>query len=91
MALREIRDRQGTQWQVFEIRPGQIPKSIMDVRGEFADGWLCFLSPSERRRLATYPENWEGMTEPELVGLLESPRTLTATPARSRPANGELP
>jgi hypothetical protein len=25
----------------------------------FADGWLCFESPSEKRRLAPIPAGWE--------------------------------
>ena len=85
MALREIRDTGGTSWQVFEIRPSLVPQSLMGARGDFADGWLCFLSAHERRRLATYPDDWQNLPERELVALLESPRTLTATPAVSRP------
>jgi hypothetical protein len=86
MALRDIRDSHGTPWQVFEIRPSNIPRSILDVRGDFADGWLCFLSEHERRRLAVYPADWETMSEGELVALLESPKTLVATPTSSRAA-----
>ena len=86
MALREIRDKQGSAWQVFEIRPSVIPKTGLDIRGEFADGWLCFLSSQERRRLATYPADWETQTDAELEALLNSPRTLTATPASMRSA-----
>jgi hypothetical protein len=34
-------------------------------------GWLAFESKGERRRLAPMPKDWAGMTDLELVGLLD--------------------
>lgn len=67
--LREFTDRQGTKWRVYDVYPtgpssalGQI--DVMDRINAFpsrdhAQGWLCFESPSEKRRLTPIPVEWE--------------------------------
>ena len=39
---------------------------------QLADGWLCFESSAEKRRLAPYPSRWELLTDAELSRLLEA-------------------
>jgi hypothetical protein len=52
-----------------------------------ANGWICFESASEKRRLAPYPENWETLPDDEFARLLE-----TATPVPRRPqSSSETP
>jgi hypothetical protein len=39
--------------------------------GDMAHGWLAFEGASERRRLAPTPEDWDQLSEAELVALLD--------------------
>jgi hypothetical protein len=48
--------------------------------GQWADGWLCFESGAEKRRLAPVPDDWAEMSPDELEKLCES-----ATPTRFPP------
>jgi hypothetical protein len=47
---------------------------------DFANGWLCFETRGEKRRLAPFPPDWDSMTDAELVTLSE-----LATPSRLPP------
>ena len=69
-----------SEWDVWDVRPEQKPHR---VGNELSDGWLCFQSGAERRRLHPIPENWEEQTEPEIERLFES--ATPVVPARSIP------
>ena len=73
MAVRDFVDEEGTKWRVWPVLRSSIhPKTAAeDYLGEYGDGWLCFESSSERRRLARYPEDWEKMSDKDLCRLLE--------------------
>jgi hypothetical protein len=73
MAVRDFVDEQGTKWRVWPVLRSSIhPRTAAeDYLGEYGDGWLCFESPHERRRLARYPEDWERLSDKELCLLLE--------------------
>ena len=49
-----------------------------------AMGWLCFQSPSEKRRLTRIPPGWETMSDAELWNLLNeaSPVRMRALPVK---------
>lgn len=80
--LREFIDKSGTRWRVWDVYPSpRAPSAPVDenvtpadaptVRRRFknpelADGWLCFESLSERRRVAPIPPGWELWDEPTL-------------------------
>lgn len=67
--LREFTDRTGTKWRVFDVNPTLVSGELAtDAERErvhafpskaHADGWLCFESPNEKRRLAPIPPEWE--------------------------------
>jgi hypothetical protein len=70
--LREFTDTKGTFWRVWDVYPSERGKAgssdrevaTAELKGRFrsaelAEGWLCFESPSERRRLAPIPPEWE--------------------------------
>ena len=71
--LREYRDSAGTEWKVWEVYPSarssgartavSATDSVAFPKPELADGWLCFESRREKRRLAPIPPGWE-MCEP---------------------------
>jgi hypothetical protein len=74
MAVRDIRDEEGTRWKVWPVMASSIhPKTAAeDYLGEFSEGWLCFECDNQRRRLARYPQDWDKLPDKELVRLLTS-------------------
>ena len=67
--------------------PGKSPTVDRRAHSEFrvplgsqwADGWLCFKSGTEKRRLAPVPEAWVEMTAPELERLCQSAKPTRAS------------
>ncbi len=74
MAVRDFVDSNGVTWKVWPVTPDSLqPKTAAeDYLGEYGDGWLCFESATERRRLARYPERWDELTDSELGTLLKA-------------------
>ena len=56
--MTEFTDEEGTAWQVWDVRPGSTTESIQ-IRTQFADGWLAFESERMRKRLVPIPKGWE--------------------------------
>jgi hypothetical protein len=55
--------------------------------GDFSNGWLCFESSGDKRRLAPVPDAWERARDGELVewlALAESPQSRRAGVQRTR-------
>ena len=67
--LREFTDKTGTSWRVYDVYPtgpsaAVIAADVADRVNAFpsrdhAQGWLCFESTSEKRRLTPIPLEWE--------------------------------
>jgi hypothetical protein len=72
MAVRDFVDPSGVSWRVWPVTPEALqPKTAAeDYLGDYGEGWLCFESASERRRLARYPTDWERLSDEELGTLL---------------------
>ena len=72
MAVRDFKDEKGVKWRVWDVQRSSIhPKTAAeDFLGDYAEGWLCFESAHERRRLARFPQDWDKMPEGELLKLL---------------------
>ena len=68
--MREIRDAAGVSWVVYEVQrteglPGpELPEPLRN-------GWLCFESQTEKRRLTPTPPGWDVLSATELGRLLE--------------------
>ena len=85
--LRVLTDSTGVEWRVWEVVPsraaiGQSPKTQSHTSlsaTPYANGWLCFESNAEKRRLAPIPEGWELGTPVDIAQLLQQ-----ATPVQSR-------
>lgn len=86
MALREFVDRAGVSWRVWSVAIDQVYSKTarLDFLGPLQDGWLCFESAHERRRLVKYPEHWHRMTGDELISLLSQ-----ASPVPRRGSSGK--
>jgi hypothetical protein len=74
MAVRDFVDANGVTWRVWPVTPESLqPKTAAeDYLGEYGDGWLCFESATERRRLARYPVRWDELSDSELATLLKA-------------------
>jgi hypothetical protein len=76
---REFTDETGVLWRVWTTFPSN-PKSVAT---ELRDGWLCFDSGEERRRIGPIPRDWEQMTDERLQLVLR-----LASPSRKTPPKG---
>ena len=47
---------------------------------EWSNGWLCFQTVTEKRRLSSYPENWASLADSELEQLCH--RAVAGPPPR---------
>jgi hypothetical protein len=72
MAVRDFVDANNVSWRVWPVTPDALqPRTAAeDYLGDFSEGWLCFESATERRRLANYPRDWERLTDGDLCSLL---------------------
>lgn len=66
MAYRSFTDREGTEWEVWDV----VPSST--VRHTLSGGWLTFESTHEKRRLAPVPLYWVSADDAELERLMRS-------------------
>lgn len=65
--LRDFKDKRGVDWLVWDVYPSSrspLEPRISDPGAalpnrELAEGWLCFESSSEKRRVAPIPPGWE--------------------------------
>lgn len=81
MAVRDFLDTKNMTWRVWPVTPEALqPRTAAeDYLGDFSEGWLCFESASERRRLANYPRDWEDLSDADLCALLAA---ATVVPTR---------
>lgn len=73
MATRFV-DERGTEWEVWEVG-ARLPLADAPVPRwsragkQREQGWLCFESATQRRRLGRYPRWWEALPSSELAAL----------------------
>lgn len=79
--LRAFTDSTGVEWRVWDVFPSAGPADVgADALSgslkntAFANGWLCFESEREKRRLAPIPAGWE-FHEPTLLEKLREKAT----------------
>jgi len=76
-------DQYGTSWDVFEVYPTE-ERTVSRVPAAFRDGWLCFQSDLERRRLAPIPLDWRQWDVDRLTAALLATHGMPRrTPRRS--------
>ena len=84
MALRVFTDPEGRSWQVWNVLPGPqigFERTVSHLPPEMTEGWLCFESESEKRRLAPIPAGWEERHEGELWMLCSTAVRLDQRPS----------
>ena len=90
MAVRDFVDENSVKWKVWPVLRASIhPRTaVEDYLGDYGDGWLCFESANERRRLAHYPDAWAEIDDKELCKLL-SKAALVPTRGKTPPKPGD--
>ena len=68
MAERSFTGPDGTSWQAWDVVPGQHADWPAHARlpEAMGNGWLCFESAGEKRRLHPIPQAWESRSDGEL-------------------------
>ncbi len=66
---RTFTDARGIWWDVFAVYPESRPSPHFRLKGTFEQGWLCFDSGTEKRRLSPIPEDWRTVSDAELEQL----------------------
>lgn len=77
--LRGFTDTTGVEWRVWEVVPSRAAIATSSVAQSrtslsttpYANGWLCFESELEKRRLAPIPPGWELVAPGDIAQLLE--------------------
>ena len=94
--LRGFTDSTGVEWRVWEVFPNKASdrpnadvsshSSLKDTA--FANGWLCFESADEKRRLAPIPKGWEFRDTKILEQLRDKATLVSPTRHAARRAPG---
>jgi hypothetical protein len=74
MAVRDVVDENGTKWKIWSVSASSIhPRTAAeDFLGDYSEGWLCFECANQRRRLARFPQDWDRLSDQQLLGLLKT-------------------
>ena len=84
VAARQFTDASGLHWEVFEVR--RHAERIDAAPAGQDSRWLTFISLTEKRRLAEYPEAWWSFDDAGLASLCGSAQQAPSTRARSATA-----
>ncbi len=68
---RILRDRRGVRWDVFAVYTDSRIVARWHLEPPYSQGWLCFDSPGEKRRLAPVPAQWYRLGNAQLEALGE--------------------
>jgi len=87
MPHRQFVDDDGAVWAVWDVRPLAVAQNldprlaaplragsgiVPEMNRVLAEGWLCFESAAEKRRLAPIPPDWDSCSCADLMRLCES-------------------
>lgn len=67
MAVRTFTDPDGREWNVWSVMPSR--KSDLFLPQTMTEGWLCFETGDEKRRLHPISEGWEAAPSEDLWSL----------------------
>ena len=83
--MRTFTDSAGIEWTVFEVKRKESAQQWTYLPHAYGNGWLCFESVDQKRRLTPIPDLWRKADDRELEELLRHARPV----ARSRTVAGE--
>lgn len=76
--MRELKDDDGETWMVYEVQRAPSASDVV-VPEELREGWLCFESPTHKKRIAPIPPAWRDVSD---EGLMQFARGISAAPKR---------
>lgn len=76
--MRELKDADGETWPVYEVQR-VAAASDMVVPEALREGWLCFESPTHKKRVVPIPPTWRDVSDEGLLGFA---RDVPASPKR---------
>ncbi len=92
--VREFRTSSGSEWRVWEVRPGVGGRSRKPelYPADYAQGWLAFelLDGERRKRLPKFAAGWSSADDADLEALLDRAVDVPRRKPRAEPA-GEHP
>jgi hypothetical protein len=68
---RILRDRRGVRWDVFAVYTDARISAQWRLEPPYSQGWLCFDSAGEKRRLAPIPVQWYRLGNAQLEALVD--------------------
>jgi hypothetical protein len=68
---RILRDKRGVRWDVFPVYTDSRVAARWHLELPYSQGWLCFDSAGEKRRLAPVPSQWYRLGNAQLEALAE--------------------
>ena len=88
-AHRAFTDARGVSWDVFAVYPETRLSPHSQLKGTYPQGWLCYDSGTEKRRLTPIPEDWQSLSDKELERLAATAEV--AGRRRGQPGNDSAP
>lgn len=85
---RTFTDAAGVWWDVYAVHPVISPGNHSQLIGPFQQGWLCFDSGTEKRRLSPIPEDWRNLGDTDLEKLAQQAEVASKKRRRSRGDRG---
>lgn len=90
---RIFRDARGTRWDVFAVYPDARRSVQWHLEAPYSEGWLCFDSASQKRRVSPIPDEWYRLSNQQLAQLAEGAEVVSpnARKVLAPPASNEQP
>jgi hypothetical protein len=88
---RVFADARGVEWDVFAVHPEARLSVHSQLKGTYPQGWLCFDSPVEKRRLSPIPKDWQALSDEQLGQLTQQAEVAGGRRRRSDKGGPEQP
>lgn len=96
--LREFKDAKGVDWLVWDVYPSSgssADPQTSDTGNSFPhrelnEGWLCFESATEKRRVAPIPPGWHLWRPEKLEAICSSAGYISRPGARVTPRGSQV-
>ena len=74
---RRFIDERGIPWDAFAVLPTAEPRGLARLPEQYQNGWLCFESATEKRRLGPIPADWQTGSDEALRRLRDAAQPVT--------------
>ena len=67
----------GVPWDAFAVMPSAEPRGLARLPEQYQNGWLCFESATEKRRLGPIPADWQTVSDEALRRFRDAAQPVT--------------